>query len=1195
MPQFLGVFRYRGDPMSARRHGDATCRGRARLARCPRSVDGHEERLLGGGPPSRSRDGSLARRAAFAIAEASIGGSPLAFVVFVCVAFVVHLATPGTLLAAAPVKVTAIPSSPVPAPPPVAPDIEGADAAVKALEGHVVVRVDAVVDDALWSDIVAPKLGPPPAGERLSPAVARKYLDEAVSSGRFADAFVSAADDGHGVVLTVRLSPRKIIEAVHVGLHEAPFTREEIAREADLSEGGEIVARDVPRLKEKVKSLLARRGYPAANVALSTSPGADRAHVAVNVDLVPGLPRLVDKKVFFFTRGSAEDFTRHTETYAVREKDRADESTIAAANGQLETKLRSAGFHRAVVSSDLVAVGNLVVLRVRMDPGPKLAARFEGNDHYDAVALSGALALDTDPDLSVGHLVQKVSDFYKKRGYLDVEVTPETRGKPEDPLVFLVFKIHEHERVRTISREYPCLKLDELRNAEDAPKTAKGLGDEIDSYLDEELPGQDFFMAPRPSGLDALLAPNGNGTRVTPTDLSPNATYFPDTYERAMKHVQELYRSEGFLSAEVGPLQVVRPHCKKSSAPGTCDPIAITEAPQSCNLDPQGLPLPLPQPDLRASCVPDPQKGTECAPYLLLRMPIRLGPQSRMYDVSFSGIKAFTTRELARAVSLEMGGPVSSAKLDEARRRIVDQYLLKGYAYAEASFTIELSQDRSRAHVRFRVNEQEQVIVSGIKIRGNVHTKNQTIEKRIALEVGRPYGSDEVRKTQERIATLNVFSSVVVSLEDPNVPQRNKNVVVTLIERPRHSLEFAPGLSTGEGARFSVEYGHKNLFGRAIGFSALIQLSYLPTAFILDSTARQNYENLPIEARVGSRATLGVQFPEIGLGPLVGFGIDTVGTHDLRRDYYITKIAATPSITIRPHREVTLTFGQSLEYNNLRILAASNLAEYLRSLATGGNENFNAQARILNLPDGETVVVAQRGTLTWDRRDNPLDATKGTLITSSLEHVDAFPLGAQVTTDKPQEGHFLKFFNRFNIYTKLPFRMRFASSSNVGVIAQVATSSSTYPDRLFFLGGQDMRGWYTQSFIPQDDLDKLDAKDKAYCPDPVPPNTTLNPACLFTIQTQPVRGGNLSIVQRFEVRIPIAGPVETVLFTDLGNLWRQLRYPFDKGEFPIRADIGSGVRIQTPIAPIAVDFGYNLTRRKLYEDAFAFSFSLGLF
>jgi outer membrane protein assembly factor BamA len=1077
--------------------------------------------------------------------------------------------------------VVPIPPAPSASPAPVAPSIEEADATVLALEGHPLVQVGAVVEDALWPDVASPKLGPPARGEKLSPAVARKYLDEAMSSGRFADGIAVATDDGQGGArLTIRLSPRKIVESVHVTLHEAPFTREEVSREADLAEGSELVARDIPRLKSKIVALFARRGYPASRVTLGTSPGEDREHVVVELDVVAGTPRNVDKKIFFYSRGSAENFRRFTEDFAVPAGTRADEAVIATASSQLEQKLRQSGYHRAVVTTDLVAVGGEVILRVRMDPGPRFEPRFEGNDHYDSTALGGALALDADPDLSQGHLVQKLAEFYKKRGYLDVEVAMETRGKLEDPLVFMVFKIHEHGRVAVHHREYPCLVVDDLKNTVDAPSTVSGIGDEMDSYLDEELPGQDFLQSPRPSGVDAVLGPNRNGTRVTPTDLSPNSTYFPETYERAMKHVQELYRSEGFLSAEVGPLQLIRPFCKKGSLPGMCEPVAVPQDPQVCNLDPQGVPLPLPAPDLRATCVPDPAKGIECASWVVPRIPIRLGPQSKMYDASFSGVKAFTTKELAREADLEMGQPVSSAKIDEARRRVIDLYQRKGYAYAEVATSIDLSQDRSNAHVRFRVNEQEQVFVRSIKIRGNVYTHTQTIEKRIALEVGKPYGSDEVRKTEERIATLNVFSSVAVTLEDPNVPQKNKNVIVTVVERPRHSIEVAPGISTGEGARVSLQYGHTNLFGRAIGFTALLQLSYLPTAFVLDSTARQNYENLPFEARLGSRATVGIQFPEIGLGPLVGFGIDAVGTHDLRRDYYLTKIAGTPSITIRPRREITLQFGQAVEFNNLRVLAASNLKDYLSTLT---QDQLLAQARILNLPEGETVVIAQRGNFTWDLRDNPLDATRGILLTSSVEHVDALPLGSDAGLGT-KESHFIKYFNRFNFYFKLPFKIRFASSTSVGVIQQLTSTSTTYPDRLFFLGGQDMRGWYVQQFIPQDDLDAL-IRDEGR-----------TDAGRFTIQTQPVRGGDLMAVQRFEFRIPFGSDlVETVAFADLGNMWRSPRYPFETGEFPIRADVGSGLRVKTPVAPIALDFGYNVTRKRAYEDPFAFSFSLGLF
>ncbi len=91
-----------------------------------------------------------------------------------------------------------------------------------------------------------------------------------------------------------------------------------------------------------------------------------------------------------------------------------------------------------------------------------------------------------------------------------------------------------------------------------------------------------------------------------------------------------------------------------------------------------------------------------------------------------------------------------------------------------------------------------------------------------------------------------------------------------------------------------------------------------------------------------------------------------------------------------------------------------------------------------------------------------------------------------------------------------------------------------------------------------------------------------------------LRGGNLMINPKFELRIPIKGPFETAVFTDIGNLWVDAEYPFKKGSFPIRASVGSGIRYQTPIGPLAFDYGINLTR-KAFEDFGAFHFAIGLF
>ena len=162
---------------------------------------------------------------------------------------------------------------------------------------------------------------------------------------------------------------------------------------------------------------------------------------------------------------------------------------------------------------------------------------------------------------------------------------------------------------------------------------------------------------------------------------------------------------------------------------------------------------------------------------------------------------------------------------------------------------------------------------------------------------------------------------------------------------------------------------------------------------------------------------------------------------------------------------------------------------------------------------------------------------------------------------------------------------------------QITSTSTTYPDRLFFMGGVDtMRGWNLNSFIPQDDVDRIfaDQNEPDTVPDPNNPGQEIPNGDKYTPSSRPIRGGNLMVLERLELRIPIRGPFETVLFGDIGNLWIDPAYPFQRGVFPMRAAVGSGLRVQTPVGPLAVDYGINVTRLP-YEDFGAINFAIGLF
>lgn len=1075
-----------------------------------------------------------------------------------------------------------------------------------------VLRVDVVVDDSRWP--VKPKstLGSLKPGDFLTEHGVRDAMEEALAGGQFADARVDLSRDGAGVVVTIHAIPRRVIDSIHVSLHGAPLDSDELLRDLDLASEGEIVGTEMGALTRRLEAILQRRGFPAPQVAVTTRDTNDPVRIILEVSVSAGAPRRIERRVLYPTNATKEEVEDAERFYSMKTGMRADETLLAAADAALETRIRARGHHRAEVSHDVVLHRGIVVLRVRLDLGTRYDTRYEGNDHFDKSTLDGVLDLAEETDRSGNHLIQKLVDYYVKHGFLDAEVRLETRSGEASPAAarpsFLVFHVHEGSRVVVAARSYPCLREGDVRKlAEGGPTSARAIGSEIDSYLEEELPGADILAPPKPGVLDrTITTPLGvTGARPAPLDLEPRTAYVPETYERAVQHVQELYRAEGFLSAQVGPVQVIRRRCSPRSPPGECSPMPVppeTSSADMCTYNAIGLPLPVPPLGEGATCVPDPAHGIECEAQVWLRVPVKLGPRTQLWDVAFSGATALSPAALARSADVKLGQYVSTIKLEDARRRVLDAYKEEGYAFADVKYTLEQSTDHTRARVRFVIAEGDKVIVRAIVLKGNTFTRDNVVKSRIALEVGQPYRASLIRKTEERIATLGAFSTVTVALDNPYVPQRNKTVVVTMVERPRQYTEIGPGFSTGEGFRLRGEYGHTNLWGNAIQLTLRLQLAYIPTVLIIDPVARDNYRNLNDIARIGVRATAGLVFPEVGLGPLVRAGLDTLLVHDLQRDFFLTKIAGIPNMNYRPVSEVQLSFFQSFEFNNSRIFQSASTQEYLQSLVFKG-VNVTDLVRQLLVPDGETYAFAQRFLVTWDRRDNAFNASRGTYVVSGVEHVDAFPTEVNLQNARnrglpaPPESHFFKFTQTFGGYIPLPKGIRIAALTRAGVNLQLLDTSRTYPDRLFFMGGVDtMRGWTLNSFIPQDNVDRIfatrDLPDTV--PDPNDPNQQIPNINKFKPGTQPINGGNFMINERIELRIPLRGPFETVLFGDIGNLWIDPKYPFEKGVFPMRAAVGSGLRVQTPVGPLAVDYGINVTRAP-YEDFGAINFAIGLF
>lgn len=1026
------------------------------------------------------------------------------------------------------------------------------------LLGRPISRIEVRTEGGLWERPVT--LRRVRAGDTLTEEVARRAMEELADTGQYAELRAEVEPSGSGVILRLRVLPRRVVTSVRVTGGDLP--EDDVLRAMGVDPGSEITPPLLAKARERVTGLYVERGYRSARARVDAVGTDDPMRVVLDVRVDPGEPVSVRRRSFVVFPAPSARLRGLLLGYDVDAGDPADEDAMTRADREIADVLHRSGWHGAEVTHHATSTREGVLLRVDVKAGPEVRIVFRGNRHFDATTLEEALGLGENEDRASSTLAARAERYYVDRGFFDARVTAELHGAPTDPVNELVLTVHEGEVVRVSLREFPCLS---------GARSADAVGEEIDSFLSEALPGTGIVGPVDPAVVDSALGPRGTtGARPTPEPLNPWLTYVPEVYDRAIQHLQELYRSEGYLSAVVGPAVLVRRACDPRSPPGTCRPIGKRVRPVvHC---PAGRELPAPEEATTPSCVPDARRGVRCEPEVVLQIPVKLGPQAILWDAAFEGNHVLVEKELARIAELELGQPVSQVEMENARRRVVDEYAERGFAFAGVELRLDLSPDRTRARARFVITEREPVRVRDIVVRGARRTNESRILGRVALRRGELYRKSDVRATEERLATLGVFSSATVTLEDPEVFAREKVVIITVRERPPQYLDVRPGFSTGDGFRITFEYGHRNIGGEAIKLTLRVQLGLLPDVLIFEDSTRRKFDRLPLGQRLERRNTISVEFPEIGLGPLFPLGVDLVDVRDNSRDFGLTKEASIVTLSYRPSSRFVAQVGGSLELNAAKIFASDTpILQYLEA-----HPQLSLRLRV---PDGTTYAVAQRTSVTWDRRDDPFNATRGTFLSAGVEHVYAAPYDrtANITSD------FLRLTSRAAGYVRFSNKgLALALSFRWGYNVQLIPGSQTYPDRLFFVGGVDtIRGFIQDSVIPQDLAERILA-DRG----------RTGPAeALLTPQKVPIRGGNVLLNPRAELRIPLVGALQTALFLDTGNVWLD---PRSVEPYRLRYAAGSGLRATTPVGPLALDIGMNLDRRA-WEDPFAFHFSIGLF
>lgn len=553
-------------------------------------------------------------------------------------------------------------------------------------------------------------------------------------------------------------------------------------------------------------------------------------------------------------------------------------------------------------------------------------------------------------------------------------------------------------------------------------------------------------------------------------------------------------------------------------------------------------------------------------------VPVVEGPRTMLFGLELRGQRAIGARELAEATRLESGQPFSYLALEQAKSRIEELYRERGYYFATVASDVRFSGDRTRAEVVLGIEERFPVTVGEIVIRGNVRTNERLIRRIIRARTNEPLTPTVLRVTQDRLLDLGIFDSVNVAPQDEDLPARVKTVEITVVERKAQYLDFRAGVSTGQGVRFGAEYGYRNLFGTAITLSLGAQFGY--QFFFLDDQVQRRFEQLSLQERLERRVSATLSFPYVGR-PNVRMSLTVAHLRDNERNFGLDRNSVDVTVGWRPRRVVQLGWSNGFEGNDVQILGGDDYARVLMDI----RDDVRLR-NLLRIPEGKSTIVSSLLTLTYDRRDNPFSPKRGFILSGNLEWARTLTTEADATRGDGTRflSHHLRLIGSATGYVPMGERDRFvfAMQLKLGRVVHLEPSSETYPNRQFFLGGIDtVRGYLQDALIPQDVADE------------VPTNPDILVGAL--------QGGDVFMAVRGELRFPIAGSLQGGAFVDLGNSWRSVEFGTLE-PWNLRPTAGLGIRIATPVGPIALDYGILVLRRELLNEPFgSFHFSIGLF